>query len=110
MFNELIVQEKWVSTIRYGLSVLNPDGSKIWGWSATSTPYTMLAYYDTTDLTYNFSYFAEADVWTLVTESKWRCFLVTEDKAWNFISKTWASWGTFTNLWDETTVKSLTYN
>lgn len=110
MFNETVVHEVWTSNpARYWISVLNPDGSKVWSGSSVSTPYTMLAYYDISDSTYNYSYYTEADSGSLVTETKWRCFRIQEDKSWKFISKKWA-WVTFNHLWDETTVKALTYN
>lgn len=76
--------------------------------NTSSTVYDIVAYYDTTDLTYDFEYYAEAEPLTLETEKKWRCFRIKNTKAWAFISKKYA-WKRFNNLWDETTVKSLNY-
>lgn len=107
-FDEKIVVIQW-SADQYWVVVCNADGSAIWGWSSGTTPYTMLAYYDATDLTYNYSYYCEANPWSLTTENKWRCFRVQENKNWDFISKKWA--GTiFNHLWDEVSVKALVYN
>lgn len=107
-FDEKVVVIQW-SSDQYWLVVCNADGSAIWWWSSTTTPYTMLAYYDTTDLTYNYEYYAEAIPGTLITSVYWRCFRVQYDKSWNFISKKWA-WIAFNNLWDEVSIKSLSYN
>jgi hypothetical protein len=78
MFDEKIVLQS--ATGLYGYSVLNPDGSLIGGGSTSSTPYTMLAYYDNTGVTYNYSYYIEATPGTLTTTAQWRCFRVEEDK------------------------------
>ena len=109
MFNPTIIQETWVSTVRYWQSVLNPDWTKI-GWgNAQTTPYTMYAYYDSS-MVFNTSYYAEALSWTQLNEPKWRCFRVlTLKTTWEFISKTWATTD-FINLWDEASVKALTYS
>jgi hypothetical protein len=108
MFDEKIALIQW-SYSQYGLIVCNADWSAIWWGSATSTPYTMLAYYNTTDLTYNYEYYAESIPWSLTSNLVWRCFRIQNDKTWNFISKKWA-WTAFNNLGDETSVKALTYN
>lgn len=107
IFNETIIPIQW-ATAQYWIVVCNADGSAIWGWSSWTTPYTMLAYYDTSDLTYDYAYYCEAISWTLETDAKWRAFRVQTNKAWDFISKKWANW--FTHLWDETTIKSLIYS
>lgn len=106
--DEKVVLIQW-ETNKYWNIVCNSDWSAIWSGNTDSTPYTMLAYYDTTDLTYDYQYYAEAVPWTLITTAEWRCFRVQNDKDWNFISKKWA-WVLFDNLWDETTVKWLTYS
>ena len=93
----------------YWIIVCNADWSAVWGWESSSTPYKMLAYYDETDVTYNYEYYAEALAWSLITNEVWRCFRIQTNKDWKFISKMWA-WTWFNNLGDETTVKSLTYN
>lgn len=108
LFDTKIALIQWTSD-KYWYVVCNPDWSLIWGWATETSPYKMLAYYDETDLTYNYSYYAEALPGTLTSEAKFRCFKVTEDKDWNFISKIWA-WILFNNLGDETSVKALTYN
>ncbi len=108
MFDSKIVLQQWTSDW-YWIAVLNPDGSLTGWWTPTTTPYTMLAYYDETDPNFNYSYYAEAIPWSLVTEVKWRCFRIEEDKDWNFLSKKWA-WIIFNNLWDETSVKWLIYS
>lgn len=109
MFDPKIVLQQW-TVDSYWIAILNPDGSLIGSWwTAIQTPYTMLAYYDDTDPTYNFEYYAEAITWTLETEAKWRVFRIQNSKAWVFLSKKWA-WNSFNNLWDETTIKSLIYS
>lgn len=105
LFNEIVIPtDLW----GYGIVVCNADWSAVWWGSSWTTPYTMLAYYDA-DVTFDYSYYAEAIPWSLTTEYKWRCFKVTTEKAtWNFISKKWA-WTSFNNLGDETSVLALTY-
>ena len=109
IFNETVIPILW-QTSQYWIVVCNPDGSLVWGWEAGSTPYKMVAYYDETDLTYNYSYFCEALPWTLLNEFKWRVFRIEEDKDWKFISKKWA-WTVFNNqATDLATVEALTFN
>jgi hypothetical protein len=97
------------TTDSYWISCLNPDWSLIGSWSSSSTLYKMLAYYDITDLTYDYEYYAETIPWIAISTALWRCFRIQNNKSWQFISKTWA-WTLFNNLWDETSVKALTYN
>ena len=107
IFNETIIPIQW-ATAQYWIVVCNADWSAVWWGQSWTTPYTMLSYYNS-DATFDYSYYAEAIPWSLITENKWRCFrVITEKATWNFISKTWA-WTLFNNLWDETSVIWLTY-
>lgn len=96
----------WVSWI----IVLNPDGSNIWGWSASTTPYTMVAYYETV-WSYDIEYYCEANPWTPLSNANWRVFRVRNTTAdGKFFDKTWA-WTLFDKqATDLTTVKGYTYS
>lgn len=106
--NETIVPIKW-ETNKYWHIICNADGSAVWWGTYWTTPYKMLAYYDNTDLVYDYEYYCEAVTWTLITDANWRVFRIQNNKNWIFISKMWAWWD-FSNLWDELTVKALIYN
>jgi len=110
IFNETVVAQLNVSPTRYGLSVLNPDGSLVWGGSTEATPYTMIAYYETVD-TNDVAYYCETMPWNATTDAVWRIFRVrTDTDSWSFVDKMWA-WKEFNrNADDLDTVNDYTYS
>jgi len=81
-----------------------------WNIAVWDAIYTMVAYYDTTDPTYNYSYYAQATPWASLESLSWRVFRIQENKSGQFISQKWT--GTLFNnpATDLVTVEALTYN
>ena len=109
IFDETIIPST-TSPWKYGMVVLNPDWSSVWGWSASSTPYTMKAYYSS-DATYDIEYYAEANPGTALNTNLWRIFRVRSTKIdGKFFDKTWAGNSFNRPATDLATVEALTYN
>lgn len=108
-FDEKILQSTTIPWQK-ALAVVNPDWSSIWGGAVETTPYTMVAYYDTSNPTYNYEYYCEANSWTALSASLWRIFRIKNDKEWVFQTKEWA-WTWFTRqATDLATVAAYPYS
>lgn len=74
-------------------------------WQQSQNNKTVLQYvWSWTGVVY--TYFAMAPSWSAESESVWESFVITETTDWVFVSKRYAQW---LHLWDENTIKSLTY-
>ena len=97
MFDQKTVIEVW-TTDRYWQAVLNPDWSLIWWWSASSTMYTSLYFYDANK---NLEYIAEAPAGNLWNEALaiWRIKKLTYNVDNNVTAVLWADGNTkFDNI------------
>ena len=105
--DEKIILEQG-TTDRYGIAVLNPDGSTVGGGSTTTTLYTMINAYDSND---NIEYIGEALAGNLTNTSSaiWRIKKLVYDVNENITSVAWADGNTnFDNIWNNRA--SLTYS